>query len=122
MSPTNNGSQRFDVAYPGVVLERLDRWADLAGQLDLKLAPADAIREMRSQLVHHPRSWGDPVRDLRGMDAVFYRHYGPILLVTYAVHNVRPAAFVQGVWLTPGSALDLADSDPPAASDRSDAR
>lgn len=47
------------------------------------------------------------------MNATYFRHYDPILVVTYAVHNVRNVVFVQQVWLTPGSALQNADGDPP---------
>jgi len=113
MSPTNNGSPQFDVSYPSLVLERLDRWADLARRVGLGQRLADAIREMRDRLPHDPRSWGDPIRDLRGMNAVLYRHYGPVLTVTYAVHNVRNVVFAHQVWLTPGSPLEDAESDPP---------
>lgn len=113
MSPTNNGSPRFNVSLPGTVLDQLARWTEFALSLGLSQRLSDAIREMRDMLRTDPRGWGDPVRDLRGMDATFYRHYGPVLVVTYAVHNVRPVVFVQQVWLTPGSPLQDADGDPP---------
>ena len=115
MPPANNGSGplRYDVSYPGLVLERLDRWADLARRYGLGQRLADAIREMRHRLSHDPRGWGDPLRDLRGMNATLYRRYGPVLLVTYGVHNASRVVFVQQVWLTPRSPLWDAEIDPP---------
>ncbi len=113
MSPTNNGSPRFSLSISATVLEQLDEWADVALRLGRRQLLADAICEIRERLPTDPRGWGDPVRDLRGMNATFFRHYGPVLVVTYAVHNVRPVVFVQQVWLTPGSPLQNADGDPP---------
>lgn len=108
-----NGTPPFDVSYLPSVHEALKRWKELAVRLGRQLAFADAIREMDDELRRDPRGWGDPLRDLRGMNATFFRHYGPVLVATYAVHNVRPVVFVQQVWLTPGSALQNANGDPP---------
>lgn len=110
-----NGTPPYDVSYLANVHEALKRWKELAVRLGRRIAFADAIREMDDELRRDPRGWGDPLRDLRGMNATFFRHYGPVLVVTYAVHNVRPVVIVQQVWLTPGSPLQNADGDPPLA-------
>ena len=108
-----NGTPHFDVSYLPAVHAALNEWKDLAVRLGRLLSFADAIREMDDELRRDPRGWGDPVRDLRGMNATFSRHSGRVLVVTYAVHAVRPVVFVQQVWLTPGSPLQNADGDPP---------
>ena len=108
-----NGKPPYEVSYLATVHEALNRWKKLAVRLGRRLAFADAIRDMDDELRRDPRGWGDPLRDLRGMNATFFRHYDPVLVVTYAVHNVRPVVFVQQVWLTPGSPLQNADGDPP---------
>jgi hypothetical protein len=108
---TTNGSHGYDVSYPDPVVEQLNRWADLAGRVGQRSAYIDALREMRQRLVADPRNWGDPVRELRGMAATYYRRVGSVLIVTYAVHNTRPVVFVQRVWLTPGSQMAEAETD-----------
>jgi hypothetical protein len=112
MSSTN-GTPGYEVSYLAPVHEALNGWKRLAVQLDLQSAFIAAIREVGERLARDPRDWGDPLRELRGMNATYYRHYGPVLVVTYAVHNVRPVVFVQQVWLTPGSPMQHADGDPP---------
>ena len=113
MPPTQNGSPGYDATYPIAVLERLDRWDILAERLGRWQDYLDALLEMRRRLTTDPRDWGDPVRELRGMDATFFRRVGPVLIVTYAVHNARPVVFVQQVRLTPGSPMQDAEHDPP---------
>lgn len=110
---TTNGSHGDDVSYPDPVVEQLNRWADLAGRVGQRSAFIDAVREMRQRLVADPRKWGDPLRELRGMAATYFRRCGPVLIVAYAVHHTRPVVFVQQVWLTPGSPLADAEFDPP---------
>lgn len=68
---------------------------------------------MDGRLRHGPRGWGDPLRDLPGMDVTVFRRYGPVLMVFYAVHRARPVVLVQRVYLTPGSPLaDAAAAEP----------
>lgn len=112
---TSNGAQGYEVSYLAPVHAALKEWKELAVRLGLRAIFAAALKEMEDRLHHDPREWGDPLRDLRGMDATYFRHYGPVLVVTYAVHNVRPVVFVQQVWLTPGSPLQNAEHDPPLA-------
>jgi hypothetical protein len=90
-------------------------WGNLATRTGFRASYADALRELQLQLSTDPRGWGDPVRELHGMAATYYRRYGPVLMVFYAVHNARPVVFVQRVVLTPGSPLADADDDPAPA-------
>lgn len=110
---TSNGSPGYEVSYLAPVHAALERWKELAVRTGFRGAFADAIREMDERLHHEPRNWGDPLRDLRGMNATLYRRYGPVLIVSYAVHTVRNVVFVQQVWLTPGSPLWDTEIDPP---------
>ena len=112
---TTTGSPGYDVSYPPTVLERLDRWIVLAERLGRRQEYLGTLLEMRQRLTANPRDWGDPVRDLRGMDATYFRHTDRVLIVTYAVHNVQPVVFVQQVRLTPGSPMQDAEHDPPLA-------
>ena len=112
MSASQNAPDH-EVSYLAQVRERLTAWKALAIRLGRANEFAAAIREMEDRLHTDPRDWGDPVRELRGMDATFFRRVGPVLIVTYAVHNARPVVFVQQVRLTPGSPMQDAEHDPP---------
>ncbi len=112
---TTNGSPTHEVSYLASVHVRLNDWKRLAVRLGRQAEFAAALRELEDRLTHDPRNWGDPVRDLHGMDATYFRQIGRVLIVTYAVHNVQPVVFVQQVRLTPGSPMQDAEHDPPLA-------
>jgi hypothetical protein len=97
-----------NVAYTDAVIAQLQTWAAVAAQIGWQNAYATALREMHDRLRTDPEAWGDPIKDYRAMRLTLYKRYGPILIVTYAVHIDGTPVFVQGVDLTPGTLLDLA--------------
>jgi hypothetical protein len=90
------------------VHEKLRDWAVIAVRIGMREAFVVALAELDARLRTDPESWGDPVRDYRGLHLTQYYHYGRILTVDYAVHIDGTPVFVIDVHLTPGTPLDLA--------------
>jgi hypothetical protein len=86
-------------------VSKLRAWGGLANQVGLREEFAAALREIDEQLTHQPEGWGDPVKDYRGLHLTLYQHYGPILIVKYAVHIDGTPVFVLDVQLTPDTPL-----------------
>jgi hypothetical protein len=97
------------VSYPPAVMEKLRRWGNIAVRTGLRVPFVAALREMADCLQSQPESWGDPLKDYRALKLTYYRHYGPILVVHYAVHIDGSPVLVWDVELTPNSQLHRLD-------------
>ncbi len=95
----------FRVSYPAPLLRRLLAWGDAAELVGLHSEYLAALRELRDRLESELRSFGDPVRNLWGMDGVLYRSLGRFFVTTYVVHNKQPIVLVQTVAMSPYSPL-----------------
>jgi len=94
-----------NVVYQAAVREKLRRWSEVAsaiGMHDLFLA---TVRTMEERLRADPETWGDPVKEYRGLRLTQYHSYGSLLIVKYAVHIDGTPVFVMDVRLTPGTPL-----------------
>jgi hypothetical protein len=96
------------VSYSPAVLSTLRGWVEVADRIGQRAELAAAVREMEERLRTDPESWGDPVKDYKGLRLTEYRRYGRMLIVTYAVHIDGSPVFVLNVLPTPDTPLDYA--------------
>lgn len=94
-----------NVVYQAAVRDKLTRWGAVAVLIGMRDSFLAAIRAIEERLRADPEEWGDPVRDFRGLRLTMYHHYGPLLIVKYAVHIDGTPVFVMDVQLTPGTLL-----------------
>ena len=75
----------------------------LSKRLGFALALAESLREINRQLQHDPVAWGDPLWDLKGMNAKYFRGWDKLLIAYYAVHVKEPVVMVQRIERNPFS-------------------
>jgi hypothetical protein len=63
------------------------------------------FRHMEFELRYHPRSWGDPIRNLRGLQQVQYRGIISPLIAYYSVHERAPIVVLGDVVAKPDHPL-----------------
>ena len=93
-------------------MTKLRAWGEVATRIGLRDAFEAAVRDMYDRLRADPESWGDPVRDYRGLHLAQYYHYGPLLFVDYAVHIDGTPVFVLDIEPTPDTPLYRAVQPP----------
>lgn len=93
------------VSYAHAVMAKLRNWGEVASRIGEGETFRAVLAEMDERLRTDPEAWGDPVRDYQALRLTQYHRYGPVLIVTYAVHIDGSPVFVLGVNLTPGTRL-----------------
>jgi len=71
---------------------------------------SDLLFRIEDALRTEPRNWGDPLRRLRTLNAVYYRRMYEPLIVYYSVHDTQPVVVVARVIPVPGSNLSQRNS------------
>jgi hypothetical protein len=98
----------FTVEGIGKFAGHLDRLILLAESRGLRTLLVEVLRQMSENLKHHPREWGDPYRNYRGLDAVAYEKtiLPARIRVKYAVHNSKPLVWVSALVPLAGSPFE----------------
>jgi len=87
-------SPPFELGVSQSLQERARRMIEKAGALGVARDTEVAIAEILHRLVIRPRSWGDPLMNLRHLNAVQYRGLHKDFRCIYSVHERIPIVFM----------------------------
>ena len=89
----------------GEVLQQLREWAERAKQLRVRDQYTACLRAIYQRLMNDPAGWGNPQKNLPGLNMVLYHGADRFLYVRYGVNEPQRIVFVQGVKLMDNTPL-----------------
>jgi hypothetical protein len=102
---SGNGKQPYTVSIPSEVQRLLETWAESAEQLGIRSEYIADLKVLNTNLLFHPKTWGDPLRDLDHARLTWYRGLSRFVKAEYAVHWDRRIVFVKSMMLRPDGPL-----------------
>jgi hypothetical protein len=90
-------SPPFEFEPSGAIRERIERLLVAADAQGVLAEAGEALVQIVRRLVHRPRRWGDPIRNLAHAHLTQYRGVHWNLACYYAVHNRVPIVFLTDI-------------------------